>query len=58
MISSRVRPELGAELPVRKRETAVEILAEDHLGNRLDQRVIEDLGLVEAAVGSTLAARA
>ena len=45
LISSSVVPELGAELLVGEREAAFEVLAQDHLGDRLDQRVIEDLGL-------------
>ena len=39
--------QLRAEPLVGEGEPAVEILAQDHLGQRLDQRVIEDLGLAE-----------
>ena len=40
-------PHLGAEALVREGEPAVEVLAEDHLGQSLDQRVVEDLRLPE-----------
>ena len=40
-------PQLRAEPLVGEGEPAVEVLAEDHLGEGLDQRVIEDLRLAE-----------
>src|SRR5262249_46142755 len=43
-------PELRAELLVGESKAALEVLAEDHLGDGFDQRVIEDLGLAEGSL--------
>ncbi len=44
------RAELRAKLLVGEREPAFQVLAEDHLRDGLDQRVVEDLGLEEDAL--------
>ena len=45
------RAELRAELLIGEGEPAFQVLAEDHLREGLDQRVIEDLGLAQDAFG-------
>ena len=52
------RAQLGAERLVGEGEPALEVLAEDHLREGLDQRVVEDLGLrARRALGRPLGDR-
>ena len=44
-------PQLGEEPAVGEGEPALEVLAEDHLGDGLDQGVVEDLGLMKLSMG-------
>ncbi len=51
LIASERGSQLGADAAVGEGETALQVLAEDHLRQGLDQGVIEDLGLPEGALG-------